>query len=240
MGWGAAIGGALSAAGGLASSAMGARAVKMNYKRRYQWQIEDMKKAGLNPMLAISHGAPVPQKSDYPNIGEAAVKGAAAGSAARQQYKAVESQVELNKANTAKAAAEAAKTVAETPTAGAFEARYTLQNQVLEMDLSQALEKVYNTQADTNVKKETIGLLRAQIAKYGADTDLTSLETHQKAELFPLLRQVLESDAARAGKEKRFWDSPVGTAKPYTEFGVGTARGLSEVMDNIYPWRMRR
>lgn len=34
---------------------------RINYRNRYQWQMEDMKKAGLNPILSANTGAPVPQ-----------------------------------------------------------------------------------------------------------------------------------------------------------------------------------
>lgn len=68
MGWGVAaaalVGGIASYAGSTQTNAMGAsesgrvRAWQKDmYKRRYQMTVKDMKKAGLNPMLAYAQGA---------------------------------------------------------------------------------------------------------------------------------------------------------------------------------------
>lgn len=68
FGWSAASAG-LDAALGFASSRSAARQeykyAKKMYQHRYQWQMKDMQAAGLNPMLAFSQGAPVP---DSPNV----------------------------------------------------------------------------------------------------------------------------------------------------------------------------
>lgn len=90
MVWGALIGGGLSLAGTLASSAMRASGQRdanaaniaiaqanrefqeRSYKHRYQWQLEDMRKAGLNPMLSARlgagdalHGSVIPVQNVY-------------------------------------------------------------------------------------------------------------------------------------------------------------------------------
>lgn len=58
---GAALGGLLGGAaqGGIsyASAQQQQAATREAYQHRYQWTMEDMKKAGLNPLLAASHGA---------------------------------------------------------------------------------------------------------------------------------------------------------------------------------------
>jgi len=74
---------AIGAAGSLFSSSQSARAAESNYKHRYQWQVKDLKKAGLNPMLAVSQGAPNVPQPQFENVGEGALKGASAAAAAR-------------------------------------------------------------------------------------------------------------------------------------------------------------
>lgn len=65
---GALIGGSLLALGGIGKAALGHYFDKSsaaqsnaynfyNYQHRYQWQVEDMRKAGLNPILAATQGA---------------------------------------------------------------------------------------------------------------------------------------------------------------------------------------
>lgn len=73
-----------------------------------QRQMADMRKAGINPILAAKYGgASTPSGASYsiPNIGAAAVEGYKGVSAAKQmqqQTKVAEQQVELTKANVKK------------------------------------------------------------------------------------------------------------------------------------------
>lgn len=61
---GMALGGALDFANSAFSSSQSSKAVKRmiawqreQYQNKYQWTVDDMRKAGLNPMLAIKNGA---------------------------------------------------------------------------------------------------------------------------------------------------------------------------------------
>lgn len=75
---GSAVGGLIGAAGSLFSGKQSADFAQESYKKRYQWQVKDLQKAGLNPMLAVSQGpGNVPQPS-FPDIGEGASRGASA------------------------------------------------------------------------------------------------------------------------------------------------------------------
>ncbi|AXH78183.1 MAG: DNA pilot protein [Microviridae sp.] len=84
---------AIGAAGSLFSGSQSAKFAEDSYKHRYQWQVKDLQKAGLNPMLAIGNAAPNVPQPTYPNLGEAAVRGAAAGSSAAMQNKLTEAQL---------------------------------------------------------------------------------------------------------------------------------------------------
>lgn len=96
---------AVSAAGDLAGGYFGARQArninKEMYKHRYQWQVADMKKAGLNPMLSFSQGAPVPQGvSDgaYRGAGSNAVSSAVRAYQAGKQGELMDAQTNLTRA----------------------------------------------------------------------------------------------------------------------------------------------
>ena len=83
------LGAASGIAGGMfqQSSAKAAAAKQMqfqkdSYQHRYQWQMDDMRKAGLNPILAYSQGPPGgPAGASYTpqNIGASGVAGAVGG-----------------------------------------------------------------------------------------------------------------------------------------------------------------
>lgn len=73
-----------------AASAKMAHEIGM-YQNRYQWQMEDMRKAGLNPILAYKQGAPAggAGASYSPvNVGAAGVAGAASALQMKQAYSA--------------------------------------------------------------------------------------------------------------------------------------------------------
>lgn len=114
--------------GGMQNSANSAAAAqanawnKENYQHRYQWAVEDMRKAGLNPILAATqgiagnvNGASALAASN--TMGQSVSAGMAAGaagesaSAAKKQANTAQSladsQIQLNQANAANAVASA-------------------------------------------------------------------------------------------------------------------------------------
>lgn len=117
------VGGALGLAGSLWSSDSSAEAAaaQIAFQReamqhRYQWTMADLKKAGLNPMLAVgglSQGVPSGAMAHYENPGTAAVQSAAAAKAMelseRQQHNQdiqAQSVVNVNNAQASKVEAE--------------------------------------------------------------------------------------------------------------------------------------
>lgn len=105
-----AIGGALiGAAGSLFSSKQSSDFAEKAYKHRYQWQVKDLQKAGLNPMLAVQNSPGSVPQPNFENAGEAAVKGYSAA----MQSKAVAQQVELLKEQTNSARSTNQKTLQE-------------------------------------------------------------------------------------------------------------------------------
>ena len=94
MSWiAAAIGGASSLIGGALNNSAARHAATVanqlniyNYQHRYQWAMDDMQKAGLNPMLAATQGiggsinGASALAANY-NIGEGVTAGMSAGAA---------------------------------------------------------------------------------------------------------------------------------------------------------------
>lgn len=117
------VGGALGLAGSLwsSNSSAEAAAAQIAFQReamqhRYQWTMDDLKKAGLNPMLAVgglSQGVPSGAMAHFENPGTAAVQSASAVKAMqiaeRQQHNQdiqAQSVVGVNEAQSAKLQAE--------------------------------------------------------------------------------------------------------------------------------------
>lgn len=97
------IGGGLSFGGSMFGSSQSAKAAKdaaelsiYAAKNRHRWEVKDLRKAGLNPILSAHNGAPLPnipmaQVQDYGRAGSAAVE----AMSAKKQIELAESQKEL-------------------------------------------------------------------------------------------------------------------------------------------------
>lgn len=92
---------AIGAAGSIASSKSANDSNQRAYRTRYQTQVKDLKKAGLNPMLAFQNGAPVAPAAQAPNLGESIDAGArvyqarTANQVANAQVKNLEADTDL-------------------------------------------------------------------------------------------------------------------------------------------------
>jgi len=97
-------------------------AQKHFYKNRYKWQMADMRRAGLNPILAYQQGAPggpgigTFQGAPTSNLGETVVSTAKAGSKLKSELAILANQKGITKAQIANVAAD---TLQKTTQAGA-------------------------------------------------------------------------------------------------------------------------
>jgi len=87
------IGGAVGAIGNVLSGQSNAKQAREMYQHRYQWEVKDLKKAGLNPALAYGHNAPIPQTQGLEPLGDSITKGMQA-SAQRGQANAAKALTE--------------------------------------------------------------------------------------------------------------------------------------------------
>lgn len=85
------------------------------YQHRHQWEVEDLRKAGLNPILSANAGGQAQGfMSQAPAVDVADVMSKGAHSAlAKQQAKAVDSNIALNESQSAKNLAETQKALSD-------------------------------------------------------------------------------------------------------------------------------
>lgn len=106
-GWGTLIGGGIGLLGGILGNASSAKAAKsqMEFQERmsstaHQREVQDLRAAGINPILSARAGASTPGGASYTaqNVGSAAVSSAREAQDAQNQRELVRSQVRLQRA----------------------------------------------------------------------------------------------------------------------------------------------
>lgn len=189
------IGGGLAVAGNLISGSSNAKQAEKNYKHRYQWEVQDLKKAGLNPSLAYGHNAPIPPVQPLEPLGDSAVKGAQAASSARQsqlQADLIKEQTNLLRAQSADLVEgikiKNALMFSQTQQAGASAGLTMKQQEALELTMD-------SLKLDNEYKKATlsdrIAMIQAELKKKGIEMDYLQI---QKA-LGELTKPRLQSEA---------------------------------------------
>lgn len=134
------------------------------YQHRYQWTMDDLRKAGLNPMLAMNQGsvgsAPSMAMANTPDVGGAISSGMQAGSAATQantqKQLAVASAKNLE-AQTLAAKSQADRNFSEANLAdqNAFNTALAAERSVMENEaLRKNPDAVYRSKYQGNVARE--------------------------------------------------------------------------------------
>lgn len=166
------------------------------YATRYQTQTEDMKKAGINPMLSVSQG---PGSSPQ---GAVATPGNHFSQVATQS-----AQIENIKAQTELASAQAAKARTEASVAASFahpQAEANVNQTLAQTGLTanqtaQVKEQTQNTIAELqNIKDENLKIRRAAELLY-QQANLASQQQLSEAQKFNLLKAQTQHVVAQAG-----------------------------------------
>lgn len=212
---------AIGAAGSIFSGKQSADAAKENYKKRYQWQVQDLKKAGLNPMLAVQNSpGSVPQPS-FPNVGEAAVEGGSKAASALAAYKINKAQIDNLTAQTNKTIEEARGTEMGNLILQASPEYQSSKNTLGARGEVTGPSAVANTRIQAELKQVTaaadkaasdaqIASINAEIAK--GDLTLKQIEVRYADELKKIetayreaMRKAAEAGVPAAQAEAAFW-----------------------------------
>ena len=169
------IGGVASAFGALSANQQADQSAvrqmafqKETLRHQYQWGMEDMKKAGLNPILAYKQGgAGTASGSSYTpqNVGSAAVSGASSAVSSALAARAQDLQLENIAADTRLKAAQD-----KTQAALQVQALASAQQSASQSALNAAVMR--RTDVDTLISSENLSSARANAARAKADEQL--------------------------------------------------------------------
>lgn len=162
--------------GGILQSNSAKTAAKRQFQRElymsntsYQRAMKDMRKAGLNPMLAYQQGGastPNVGQAQVPNIMEGIPNAVNTGLAAKKneaEVTNIESQTAKNVADTQLSSAMAVKTAADTELAGAQTRNTSMDTWVKEKTGDKTHQDTANAQQDWVIKNHQMNLLKEQI-----------------------------------------------------------------------------
>jgi len=175
---------AIPVIGSAVSGAVNAHAQKEAYQHRFQWEVADLKKAGLNPSLAYGHSPSAPNVATMPDLGSSAAQGYNAMKQGKQtaaQARLVASQAAVNEATAADQIAGA-----------------KLKN-------LQVAAQTSNTQSGTALNLANIPLTNAKVGEtlantrnLGATTDATRQNITESKERIQLIRAQTGTTQAQA------------------------------------------
>ena len=199
--WAEAIGGAANIGSSALSAYFGWKHQKEVMKNRHQWEVEDLRKAGLNPILSAGDsGSP----GNAPIIEAPDVAGAAAKAVEASLGK---SQEDLIKAQTQQSVSSARQAESQTALNKTEEKR-------VDFEANRSLEAV-GTQALTNY------ILKEQWAQEKLKTANSALETERHKMAFDYMKE--HSGAWSFGQWMQLLN-PFGTSAPVVNSAVGAAR----------------
>lgn len=203
-GLGSAIGG-ITSANKAKSAARDAMQMQMDWEylrgtHAHQWEVEDLKAAGLNPILSAGGNgattggisAAVPDTSGYTQAGQ----GIASGVASALDAKRVQNETEQKEIAVLRGQAEADNIIADTVN------KYS-QNGLIQAQTAESMERagLISKQQATEISKQALNY--AETYKKDAERQQTQMQINQQMQRFVEELQILKQqvEAAKANKE---------------------------------------
>lgn len=202
FGWASLVGGAANLGSSAVSAYFSWKHQKEVMQNRHQWEVNDLRKAGLNPILSATGGSGAP--GNAPIIEAPDVSGAAAKAVEASLGK---SQEDLIKAQTQQSVSSARQAESQTALNKTEEKR-------VDFEADRSLEAV-STQALTNF------ILKEQWAQEKLKTANSALETERHKMVFDYMKD--HSGAWSFGQWMQLLN-PFGTSAPVVNSAVGAAR----------------
>lgn len=190
----------------------------------YQRAVEDMKKAGINPMLAASQGGastPVGSSPRVENVGSAMVGGAVSSAGQAMQTLQGVQAVKQSQAQEDALRAQTAKTESETLSRDLHTARLIADTKQSEYKGDIAF---FTQEAMERELKEKYGQkwFSAKVAGEIAESKRKELEYHKGKETFAsdvayrkAVAQLRQMDIPRAAAEEKFYEKGLGDMNPW-------------------------
>lgn len=200
--WLGAIGGIANLGSSAASAYLSWKHQKEVMQNRHQWEVADMRKAGLNPILSATGGSGASGNApiiEAPDISGAAAK-AVEASLGRSQEDLIKAQTQQSVSSARQAESQAALNKTE--------------EKRVDFEANRSLEAV-GTQALTNY------ILKEQWAQEKLKTANSALETERHKMAFDYMKE--HSGAWSLGQWMQLLN-PFGTSAPVVNSAVGAAR----------------
>jgi hypothetical protein len=180
----------------------------------YQRAVEDMKKAGINPMLVTQVGGASSPTGNMPTVQNSLGAGVASAQQAMATYRELQA-IDQTKATTQQIKATTDKTISETLDKNLNTAYKAAQTEKEKRDaMLKATQELKEFEGAKNLERENIA--KKEHGSYEADAQKRVSEAE-------LTRQ----EIAKGKAEENFWQSPVGKSMPYLRGIFETLRGIN-------------